>query len=245
MKLRRCFIALALLSAFASTVPASAQSLPMFSALNGELTRADKRDKDGAYFDEISIIGRKGQRARILVESQAFAPFAVLTTAERRVIATAQGGIANPRQLINVTFPADGSYKLMIVSQSDQLGRYSAEMAEPKEAMPKEIVPGDVVQGNINVGDRMTSMFHAFDVYEMATMAGQTLVLELNTLAGLVLIVSPESSFSRMDGGSPNVQRILLKPKEDTVFRIAVAEGSRGRGAYRLSVTDTKGSAGK
>lgn len=240
-------IVLAALALVATAAPAEAQSRPALAfdrPVRGELTRTDERDSEGGAVDRYLVTVKRGQVVRIIVHSPNFAPGLILTDTNNRILKGSDGGMANPRQILEFRAPADATYVLHVFGQMENdLGAYRLEMGDATASSEggawPELVAGDRIDGALGAGDRRIEML-LFDGYELAAFKGDVLTLKLSARgfkASLIVQADGERVF---DGTAAPDAVVQLKPKQDTIYRVIVTDLNDERGPYTLSVTPSR-----
>jgi hypothetical protein len=98
----------------------------------GNLTETDRRlDSDDSFYDWYVFPGRGGQRIKIELKSQSFAPYLVLLDRDGTELVSASGTTDGRPARVEITLSYTGRYHIRVNSlHKDGVGRYTLSIKQ-------------------------------------------------------------------------------------------------------------------
>lgn len=220
---------------------------------SGELTPLDTQRRSGKYEDVFRIDGRRGQRLELILSSDDFDPYLVVTGPGGYVMSNDDDGRSqtlNSRLVIEL--PEDGSYRVSATSFSPgAMGAYRLAAATPSAGERADSVQpasaitlGSAVNGRLDRDDLRVADDKFHDRYRLTGRRGERVRISVASpdFDTVLNLQGPDgttqSNDDSGDGGNVSTNsRIDTVLAEDGDYVVSVTSfAANATGKYRLSV---------
>lgn len=228
------------------TLPTEGRSLRLGSVVTGRLGLGSPTVQDGRPAEAWQLEGRAGDRLSIVLESDDFDSYLYMAGPGLDDVLTDDDSGGELNSLIEVTLPADGSYRVIAAGlSSGSTGAYTLRVEEPLDlaTLPTDgrlIDPGQEIEGQLLSSDPMIVEGRRGQVWGLNGTAGQRLVIDLiaDDFDAYLYLAGPGllEPLSDDDGGEGLNSQLTVTLPESGTYRVIVSSLSDGSGPFTLSV---------
>ncbi|MDJ0767003.1 MAG: PPC domain-containing protein [Myxococcota bacterium] len=233
--------------AFLDDLPTDGRVLSIGETVSSSLTGASQTIPEGKKAEAWLLEGRAGETVTVTYRSDAFDCYLYITGPGIQEVMTDDDGAGDLDSRLDITFPVDGTYRVIASVLSSGEGPYSIRV---EETLGMHELPPDA--GFISVGEIHTGWLTDADpeieagrngqVWALEGMAGDTYTIDLMSedFDAYLYFVGPGiiDPRSNDDGGEGRNSRITVTLPEDGTYRvIASALYLSDSGSYQLQVT--------
>lgn len=223
-------------------------------AFSGELTPLDTQRRSGKYEDVFTINGRRGQRVELVLTSDDFDPYLLVTGPGGYTMSNDDGEGLNLGSRLTLELPADGQYRVSATSfAAGAMGAYTiraqqasanARIDSLPDAAPIRIgaaLQGDLGQRDDRVGDKYR------DLYRLTARRGERVRINLTSseFDTVLTLQMPDGTMLTNDdhgeetGTNSRLETVLAEDGEYLVGVTSFADGDTGK--YRLALERQNG----
>lgn len=236
----------------AMAVPANAQTtrerpVPTLSpgqSLSGELSPLDNQRRSGKYEDVYTIEGRRGQRIELVLTSDDFDPYLLVTGPGGYAMSNDDGEGLELGSRLTLELPADGSYRVSATSfASGSMGAYTiqarqasanAQIDRAPNATPIRI--GATVQGSLDRNDQAVGDKYQ-ELYRLTAQRGDRVRINLSSsdFDTLVTLQMPDGTMLSNDdhgeatGTNSRLETVLSEGGDYLIGVTSYGDGETGR----------------
>ena len=260
--MRAGFLMVATAIGLAMAAPASAQTnrerpVPVLSpgqSVSGELSPLDSQRRSGKYEDVYTIQGRRGQRVEIILTSDDFDPYLLVSGPGGFAMSNDDGEGLNLGSRLTLELPADGSYRVSATSfASGSMGAYTiqaraasanAQIDEAPRSTPIRI--GASVQGNLDRNDQAVGDKYQ-ELYRRTAQRGERVRINLSSsdFDTVLTLQTPDGTMLSNDdhgeetGTNSRIETVLAEGGDYLIGVTSYGDGETGR--YRLALEQQPG----
>ncbi|HEX2091401.1 MAG TPA: PPC domain-containing protein [Longimicrobiaceae bacterium] len=225
-----------------------ARRLRLGQQVSGELTTRSPVLGDRSRYDLYSYAGRRGERIRITLESEAFDSYLSFGTVSGRSFQQTESdddGAGGTNSRIDVTLPENGTYYVRANTlRAHDYGPYTVRVeAAPPPAARRPVRAGETVTGELEDTDPQAEDDTYYDDYVYSGKAGERLTITLSSDAFDAYLSfgrMGSGSFSSMetddDGAGGTDSRLTVTLPSDGEYVIRANSMGKGTGAYTLRI---------
>lgn len=234
--------------------PRPAIVLATGQSASGELTPLDNQRRSGKYEDVYTIQGRRGQRVEIVLTSDDFDPYLLVTGPGGYAMSNDDGEGLDLGSRLTLELPADGAYRVSATSfASGSMGAYTiraqqasanAEIDQAIAAAPIRV--GASVQGDLNQRDQALGEKFV-EHYRLTAQRGERIRIDLSSpeFDTVLTLQSPDGTMLSNDdhgeetGTNSRLETVLVEAGDYVIGVTSFGDGESGK--YRLSLAQQPG----